>query len=84
MTTFKAKVTVMPHTEILDPQGKAVEQALNQMGIESVDKVRIGKNIEFRIEAASKEDAEKQVDHAAKSLLSNPIMEFYEIKIESE
>lgn len=84
MTTYKARVTVMPHTEILDPQGKAVEQALFQMGIESADKVRIGKNIEFSITASSKAEAEKQVDHAAKSLLSNPIMEFYEFKIESE
>lgn len=74
----------MPHSEILDPQGKAVEQAMVHLGIESVSNVRIGKNIEFSMRANSKEEAEKLVNHAAKSLLSNPIMEFFKMEIESE
>lgn len=74
----------MPHSEILDPQGKAVEQAMVHLGIESVSNVRIGKNIEFSMRANSKEEAEELVNHAAKSLLSNPIMEFFKMEIESE
>jgi len=78
---FKAIVTVMPQKEILDPQGKAVEHALQQIGLKTVENVRIGKNIEFNLEADSETQALETVKNASKSLLANMIMEDFKIEL---
>lgn len=78
---FKAIVTVMPQREILDPQGKAVESALSQMGIGLVSDVRIGKQIELNILATSSEDAKIKIEAAASKLLANTIMEEFKVSI---
>ncbi len=72
----------MPQKEILDPQGKAVEQAMKQLGFSQVENVRIGKRIEFILEATNKESAREKVNEAGKSLLANLIMEDFEIELE--
>ncbi len=72
---FKAEINVMPLKEILDPQGKAVKLGLNNLGIKDVSDVRIGKHITMELEAASQEEAEKNVETACKKLLANLIME---------
>lgn len=71
----------MPQKEILDPQGKAVESALSHLGLSAVEEVRIGKNIEFNLQAPDKEKALELVNSAAEKLLANPIMEFFEIEL---
>lgn len=81
MKTYKALVSVMPRPEILDPQGKAVENAMNQLSSLRVDEVRIGKRIEFQIEAPDREAAEERVTELAKGLLANLIMEDYRIEL---
>jgi phosphoribosylformylglycinamidine synthase len=78
---FTAQVTVMPLKELLDPQGKAVITGLGNLGFTNIEDVRIGKNINLQIEAASKEEAQKIAEEASKKLLANPVMEFYEINI---
>ncbi len=77
MTKFIAEIDVMPLKALLDPQGKAVGHGLKNMGISSVDNIRIGKHITLEIEADNKEEAGKKVDEACKKLLSNPVMESY-------
>ena len=77
---YTAEIQVMPLKELLDPQGKAVEHSLHNLHF-NASNVRIGKNITLKIEAASKEEAEKQVDEACKKLLHNPVMEYYEFKV---
>ncbi len=74
---FIAEIKVMPHRELLDPQGKAVNNGLHKMNLNAIQNVRIGKNIELHIEAASKEDADKQTKEACEKLLVNKIMEQY-------
>lgn len=74
---FLAEIKVMPHKELLDPQGKAVNNGLHKMNLNAIQNVRIGKNIELHIEAASQEDAEKQTKEACEKLLVNKIMEQY-------
>ncbi len=81
MTKFTAEIDVMPLKALLDPQGKAVGHGLKNMGLSSVDNIRIGKHITLEIEAASKEEASKKVDEACKKLLSNPVMESYQFSI---
>jgi phosphoribosylformylglycinamidine synthase len=67
--------------EILDPQGKAVEHALKQIGYSNVENVRIGKRIEFLIQADSEEAANQKVSEASKGLLANLIMEDFQIEL---
>lgn len=74
---FLAEIKVMPHKELLDPQGKAVNNGLHKMGLSSIENVRIGKNIELHINANSKEEAETQTREACEKLLVNKIMEQY-------
>ena len=79
---FVAEIDVMPLKALLDPQGKAVTQGLKNMGLASLDNVRIGKHITLEIDAESKDKASAQVDDACKRLLSNPIMEFYQFSLQ--
>jgi phosphoribosylformylglycinamidine synthase PurS subunit len=78
---YIAHINVMPLKELLDPQGKAVNNSLHNLGMEQVDGVRIGKHITLNIEAASKEEAQSIADNACKKLLANPVMEQYDISV---
>lgn len=77
---YQVEINVMPLKELLDPQGKAVEHSLNGLAIHA-EHVRIGKRIELKIEAESKEQAFTLAEDACKKLLHNPVMEYYEIRI---
>ncbi|MEO5889761.1 MAG: phosphoribosylformylglycinamidine synthase subunit PurS [Ferruginibacter sp.] len=79
--TFTAQVKVMPLKELLDPQGKAVLGGFQNLGLNSIRDVRIGKNISLQIEADSAENAKQIAEEAAKKLLANPVMEMFEILI---
>jgi phosphoribosylformylglycinamidine synthase subunit PurS len=76
---FTVQVKVMPLKDLLDPQGKAVMGGLQNLGIKNVSDVRIGKHIDLQIEAASKDAALAIADEAAKKLLANPVMEYFEL-----
>jgi phosphoribosylformylglycinamidine synthase subunit PurS len=78
---FSVQVKVMPLRELLDPQGKAVMGGLQNLGIKTVQDVRIGKTIQLQVEAASSEEAKKIAEEATKKLLANPVMEYFEISI---
>ncbi|MFM6925193.1 MAG: phosphoribosylformylglycinamidine synthase subunit PurS [Ferruginibacter sp.] len=78
---FTVQIKVMPLKDLLDPQGKAVMGGLQNLGLNNVTDVRIGKHIDLQIEADSKENALAAADDAAKKLLANPVMEVYEISI---
>lgn len=73
----------MPLKELLDPQGKAVISGLKNLGIQSIEDVRVGKNITLQIEAASAEDAKTIAEDAGKELLANPVMEYFEIQVDT-
>mgnify|MGYP000871546532 CR=1 FL=1 len=75
------QIKVMPLKDLLDPQGKAVMGGLQNLGLNNVTDVRIGKHIDLQIESDSKEDALAAAEDAAKKLLANPVMEVYEISI---
>lgn len=79
---FKAEIDVMPLDALLDPQGKAVSQSMDNLGLPEISNVRIGKHIRLFIEAGSKEEASAKADDACKKLLVNQIMEQYSIVVE--
>lgn len=78
---YIAHINVMPLKELLDPQGKAVNNSLHNLGMAEVEGVRIGKHITLNIEAGSKEEAQSIADNACKKLLANPVMEQYDISV---
>ena len=79
--TYTVQVKVMPLKELLDPQGKAVMGGLNNLGLNNVQDVRIGKNITMQIDAATPDAARQIAEDAAKKLLANPVMEYFEIAV---
>ena len=79
--TYTAQVKVMPHKELLDPQGKAVLGGLANLGLNRINDVRIGKNITLQVEANSSDEAKTIAEEAAKKLLANPVMEMFEVVI---
>ncbi|MFK8038230.1 MAG: phosphoribosylformylglycinamidine synthase subunit PurS [Crocinitomicaceae bacterium] len=72
---FKAEIDVMPLEALLDPQGKAVSQSMQNIGMGAITNVRIGKHIRLFVEADSKTAAEAKVEEACKKMLANEIME---------
>ena len=78
---FTVQVKVMPLKDLLDPQGKAVMGGLQNLGLNTITDVRIGKHIDLQVEANSKEEAIAAAEVAAKKLLANPVMEIFEVSI---
>lgn len=79
---YIAKINVMPHKELLDPQGKAVSNNIHQLDIHGVHDVRIGKHIEMTFDASDDNDANNKVKIACEKLLTNRITERYSYILE--
>ena len=75
-------VDVMPKAEILDPQGQAVAQALPRLGFDGITEVRQGKRFELAIEGEITEERLAQIRNAAETLLSNPVIEDFTVRVE--
>ncbi|HET7196621.1 MAG TPA: phosphoribosylformylglycinamidine synthase subunit PurS [Nocardioides sp.] len=75
-------VDVMPKPEILDPQGKAVLGALPRLGFDGVTDVRQGKRFELTLEGDVTDDLLAEVRTMAETLLSNPVIEDFEVHVE--
>ena len=80
--TFTAHVNIMPLKELLDPQGKAVNESLHSLGLSSDQDVRIGKHITLSIEADNKEAAYATAEEATRKMLYNAVMENFTITVE--
>jgi phosphoribosylformylglycinamidine synthase subunit PurS len=77
---MKATVLVRPKSGILDPQGQAVETALEHLGF-NVSGARVGKVIDIEVDATDAATARTQVEQMCEKLLANPLMESYEIEV---
>ena len=77
-------VDVMPKPEILDPQGKAVLGALPRLGFAGVVDVRQGKRFELTFEGEVTEAVLAEVAQMAETLLSNPVIEDYAVRVEED
>lgn len=78
---FKAEVKVSLKKGVLDPQGSTVEGAVKTLGYEGIGQVRIGKLVEFTLEAGSEAQAAELVQDLGKKILSNPVMETFTFTI---
>ena len=84
MTSYRFAVNVTPKPGILDPQGRAVEGSLGHLGITGVSGVRVGRRIELSVDAADRLAARATVDRLAGELLSNPLIEAYDVELLGE
>tara|TARA_B110001452_G_scaffold94120_1_gene77716 strand:+ start:2201 stop:2452 length:252 start_codon:yes stop_codon:yes gene_type:complete len=74
---FKANIDIMPLEALLDPQGKAVTQSMDNLSLTEISNVRIGKHITLYIETSDEDSAKKIVEEACEKLLCNQIMESF-------
>ena len=79
---MKVRLEIRLNPDILDPQGDAINNALQQMNFKSVLSVRQGKLIELDVKASNQEEAHNLVKKMAEELLVNPVMETYIISME--
>ncbi len=84
MFNLKVKVTVVLKEGILDPQGKAVLHAINDLKFDGVRDVRIGKYIELTFKEQDKTLVEREAKDICQKILSNPVMEKFEYQIEEK
>ena len=81
MTTYRFAVSVMPKAGILDPQGRAVEGSLGQLGLRGVRDVRVGRHVELSVEASSEAAARAVVERLSGALLANPLIEAWSVEM---
>ena len=79
---MKARIHVTLKTGVLDPQGKAIEHALSNMGFGGVDAARQGKYIELDLAETDREKAHSAVDDMCRKLIANTVIENYSIELE--
>lgn len=78
---MRARVTVYPRKEILDPQGKAIRQALDRIGFPEVREVRAGKSFEIDLGDADAATAGERLAEMCERLLANTVVEEYQIEV---
>ena len=78
---MKAKIIVTPKKAVVDPQGKTVQTALEQMGYRGIKAVHVGKYLEIELDG-DKETVRQQLSEAAHKFLSNPVIEDFKLEIE--
>ena len=78
---MKARIHITLKNGVLDPQGKAIQQALTGLGFDAVEDVRQGKYIEVELSESDAEAARTKVSDMCEKLLDNTVIENYDIEI---
>jgi len=79
MTRYRVSVEIKPREGILDPQGKAVADALRTLGFAGVADVHVGRYVVVDADAPNESDARESVGAMCKKLLANPVIEDFAI-----
>jgi phosphoribosylformylglycinamidine synthase PurS subunit len=80
MSKFRIAIHITPRNGLLDPQGKAVGDALRTLGFNAVKDVHVGRYIIIETDAHDAISAEEKVTEMCRKLLANPVTEDYEIE----
>ncbi len=80
---IRAHIIVKPKAEVMDPQGQAVREALEHLGFENVGEVRVGRFLSVDLFTNDVPLAQATVEQMCQKLLANPIVEDYEIRLET-
>lgn len=78
---MKARVLITLKSGVLDPQGKAIRNALGALGFDGVQRVRQGKVIEVELDGGTEDEARRKVEDMCGKLLANTVIENYDIEI---
>ena len=78
---MKARIKIMLKSGVLDPQGAAIKQALNNIGFESVTGVRQGKVIELEADGPNKSEVRSEIESMCNKMLANTVIENFEIEV---
>lgn len=78
---MKARIKIMLKSGVLDPQGAAIKQALNNIGFESVTGVRQGKVIELEVDGLNKSEVRSEIESMCNKMLANTVIENFEIEV---
>ncbi|HUX35023.1 MAG TPA: phosphoribosylformylglycinamidine synthase subunit PurS [Gemmatimonadaceae bacterium] len=79
MTRYRVSLHITPRRGLLDPQGKAVTDALHTLGFAAVRDVHVGRHVIVELEAADAAAAERDVRAMCERLLANPVTEDFEV-----
>jgi phosphoribosylformylglycinamidine synthase PurS subunit len=79
MSRYRVAVQVVPRRGLLDPQGKAVADALHTLGFGGVAEVHVGRHLVLEIDAKDEDTARQQTREMCEKLLANPVTEDFEI-----
>jgi phosphoribosylformylglycinamidine synthase len=79
MNRYRVAVQVVPRRGLLDPQGKAVADALHTLGFGTVSSVHVGRHLVLEVEALNDSAARQQTREMCERLLANPVTEDFEI-----
>jgi phosphoribosylformylglycinamidine synthase subunit PurS len=79
VSSYTAEVRITPRAGLLDPEGKAVQNALHSLEFEDVEDVRVGRLVRLRLRADSDDGARQSADEMCRRLLANPVTEDYKI-----
>lgn len=81
MSRYELEVSVRPRPGLLDPEGSAVQSALDSLGFPGLLEVRIGKVIDLELEAGSEGEAVERAQEMCRKLLANPVTEDFQIRL---
>ena len=76
---MKISIVVTLKKEVLDPQGKVIQQTIKNMNLENITNVRQGKYFELELDEKKYDDAKSKAEEICTKLLTNPIIEDYKI-----
>jgi phosphoribosylformylglycinamidine synthase len=79
MSRFRVAVHIVPRRGLLDPQGKAVADALHTLGFAGVQDVHVGRHVIVEMDASDRAAAERTTRDMCEKLLANPVIEDFEI-----
>jgi len=80
MSRYRVAVHIVPRRGILDPQGKAVADALHALGFSGVHDVHVGRHVVVELDAGDPRGAERSAREMCEKLLANPVTEDFEIE----
>ncbi len=81
---FRARVQVSLRPSVLDPAGEATRAAATRLGVEGIQRLRIGKAIEVELEAPDRAVAQQRMERLSDRLLANPVIEDWTLDVEEE
>ena len=84
MPHFQARVLVSLRPSVLDPAGEAARSAANRLGVDGIEKLRIGKAVDLELEAPNEVEARRRLELLSDRLLANPVIENCSLELQSK